>query len=81
MGWPEMLVLPNIDSWDFLLADLVSSERKRTHQLCLQNKPGSWGHRLDFCSCEALRGITVLNALEEEVGLWGCLVCPRSQMV
>lgn len=23
MGWPEMLVLPNIYAWDFLLADLV----------------------------------------------------------
>lgn len=57
MGWPEMLVSPNIDSWDFLPADLVFFRKEKDrHHLCLQNKPGRWGHLLDCCSCEAPQG-------------------------
>lgn len=38
MGWPEMLVLPNIDSWDFLLADLVFFRKEKdTTYVCRIN--------------------------------------------
>lgn len=76
-----MLDLPKTYSWDFLLAILGFLQKGKGHQICLQNKPDSkyWGNLLYFCSCEALHGITMLNALDEEVRPKRS--CLRSQMV
>lgn len=81
MGWPEMLVLPNIQAWDFLLADLVFFRKAKDTKHVSRMNPVAGGVLFDVCSWEALPGITVLNALDEEGRLQGCPTRPRSRMV
>lgn len=68
MRWPEMLALPKMYSWDFLLAIPGFHHEGKGHQICLQNGLDGkhWEYLLDFCHCKEPNKITMLSVVDEE---------------